>query len=150
MIKISVAVVLLFGFISSSFAQFGNPFKVEARLDGDELKVDVSVPAAHYLYADHFVVTDALGNEQKAIRLAKTAEITDADTGKSKSVFNADFSAVYAWAPAKGGGEAFHIKYWGCNDEVCFMPQNKMMKVPQSTGIAVRPTTETGSNELDK
>jgi thiol:disulfide interchange protein DsbD len=113
----------------SVFAQFGDPFEVDARLDGEMIRLDVGIPAKHYLYADDFKVTDALGNEQVAVELPVAATITDPDTGKPKKVFNQPFKAVFAWHPQDGGAAAFHVRYWGCNDEVCFMPQNKTMEL---------------------
>lgn len=114
-----------------AFAQF----EVEAWLDGDVVRVDAQVPENHYLYADHFKVADALGNEQKPIELPKTASITDPNTGKPKPVFDQSFKASYAWAPAPGGAAAFQVEYWGCNDEVCFIPQKKTVGLDVSAMV---------------
>lgn len=113
----------------SAFAQFGDAFTVDARLDGDVVRVNVEIPAKHYLYADHFQVTDALGNEQQALELPATASIIDPNTGNPKPVFEQSFNAVYSWNPQPGGGAAFHILYWGCNDAVCFIPQTKVVQI---------------------
>ncbi len=90
----------------SVFAQFG----VEAELDGDVVRLTVSVPEKHYLYADYLKVTDALGNEQAPVELPETASITDPNTGKLKPVFDQPFKAVYAWKPADGGATALHVQ----------------------------------------
>jgi thiol:disulfide interchange protein DsbD len=123
------SIILFFSTALPLFAQFGDPFNVQARLEGGEVKVDVAVPAKHYLYADHFEVTDALGNAQAALSLPETTTITDPNTGKPKPVFSESFSAVYAWKPAEGGHAAFNVKYWGCNDQVCFIPQTKVVEL---------------------
>ena len=120
-------VFLLSAFVS--FAQFGDPFGVEARLEDGEILLELTVPEKHYLYADSLKVTDALGNEQVPLTLPATAMITDPNTGKPKPVFAASFSAVYEWIPADGGQAAFHVIYWGCNDELCFMPQTKVVQL---------------------
>jgi thiol:disulfide interchange protein DsbD len=31
--------------------------------------------------------------------------------------------------PQEGGAGEFHVKYWGCNDEVCFIPQIKVVEL---------------------
>ncbi|MDF7824977.1 cytochrome c biogenesis protein CcdA [Pontiellaceae bacterium B12227] len=125
-----VPVFLLFTvLLLSSFGQFGDPFGVEVNLEGDQVKVDVTVPPEHYLYADHFTVTDALGNEQQASTLPPTQSITDPNSGKPKPVFAENFSALFSWAPQGEGAAAIHVKYWGCNDEVCFIPQNKVVEL---------------------
>jgi thiol:disulfide interchange protein len=98
-------------------------------LDDDVIRVEVGVPANHYLYMENFKVTDALGNEQKALELPETTSITDPNTGKPKPVFSESFKAVYSWQPQEGGAAAFHVQYWGCNDEVCFIPQTKVVEL---------------------
>lgn len=113
----------------SVFAQFGDPFGVEARLDGDVVRLDVEVPENHYLYADELKVVDALGHAQKPFELPEATSITDPDTGKAKSVFSESFKAVFEWKPGEGGASEFRVLYQGCNDEVCFMPQTKVVEL---------------------
>jgi len=128
--KIFLTVASLSMFAGVASAQFDDPFGVEARLDGDVVRVDVSVPTNHYLYANHFRVTDALGNDQKPIESPPTTSITDPNTGKAKAVYDHPFKAAYSWKPAKGGGAvAIHVEYWGCNDQVCFIPQDKVVEL---------------------
>jgi len=79
-------VALLLFFVMSAFAQFGDPFSVKAHLDGHVVRLEVDVPANHYLYADYLKVTDALGNEQKSVELPAAISITDPDTGKAKGL----------------------------------------------------------------
>ncbi|QBG47707.1 DUF255 domain-containing protein [Verrucomicrobia bacterium S94] len=120
--------------VLSSFGQFGDPFEVTVTPDSDRVRVDVNVPESHYLYADSFKVLDALGNEQAALQLPETKEVTDPNTGKPKPVYAHSFSAEYNWAPASGGAGAVHVKYWGCNDEVCFLPQTKVVELEAPAG----------------
>ena len=122
-------VALLLFFVMSAFAQFGDPFSVEARLDGHVVRLEVDVPANHYLYADYLKVTDALGNEQKSVDLPAAISITDPDTGKAKPVFPESFKAAFEWNPKEGGASEFRIEYQGCDDKVCFMPQVKTVEL---------------------
>ncbi len=135
--KIFSLVIVLGLFAVSGFAQMGDPFGVKAVLDGDVVRLEVSVPAKHYLYADHLKVTDALGNEQKPVELPETASILDPNTGKPKPVFDQPFKAIYSWKPLDGGAGAFHVQYWGCNDEVCFIPQNKVVELESAEKVSV-------------
>jgi thiol:disulfide interchange protein DsbD len=146
--KNALSAVLLFAvLLVSSFGQFGDPFGVEVKLEGDQVKIDVTVPAEHYLYADHFSVTDALGNEQSATSLPPTQSITDPNSGNPKPVYGESFSALFAWQPADGGAAAIHVKYWGCNDSVCFIPQNKVVELSESSLVPeVGKTVETSSD----
>ena len=127
--KLMRVVVLLAGLLFSAFGQFGDPFEATIELKGDEIMIQVEVPANHYLYADHLSVTDAIGNQQNPIVLPETASITDPNSGKPKQVFDTSFVATYEWKPINGGTHAVHLKYWGCNDSVCFIPQTKVLEL---------------------
>ena len=122
-----------------------DPFAVEARLDGDTVRLEVGIPENHYLYAENLKVTDALGNEQRAVELPDTVTITDPNTGKPKPVFNRPFEARFAWNPADGGAAAFHVQYWGCNDSVCFIPQTKVVNL--ETADTAAPAEDAGPEE---
>ncbi|MEI6891329.1 MAG: cytochrome c biogenesis protein CcdA [Pontiella sp.] len=136
--KKMVSVLLLFGvLLLSSFGQFGDPFGVEVKLEGDQVTVEVTIPPEHYLYADSFSVTDALGNEQSATTLPPTQRITDPNTGKPKPVFAENFSARFAWNPVGDGAASIRVKYWGCNDTLCFIPQTKIVELEPSAVSAV-------------
>lgn len=141
---IAAGIALLLATITAH-AQFDDPFKVEAALEGDTVRLEVDVPANHYLYAENLKVTDALGNEQEVLELPPTASITDPNTGKPKAVFDRPFSAVFAWRPQDGGAAALHVQYWGCNDEVCFIPQNLAVELE-----AAKPTAETADIEPEE
>lgn len=142
--KLASVFTLVFTILFSSWGQFGDPFSATIELKGKEIMIQVEVPENHYLYADHLKVTDAIGNEQAAIVLPETASITDPSSGKSKDVYDKSFSATFQWAPINSGASAIHLKYWGCNDSVCFIPQNKVLQLDESPDVAVAPESETG------
>lgn len=127
--KMAFAIVLLFTSILISHGQLADPFAVDAQLDGGEVKLSVAIPTNHYLYAENFKVSDALGNAQEPIELPATGSIIDPNTGHPKPVYNQSFKAIYAWKPMAGGEAAIHIQYWGCNDQVCFVPQTKVVEL---------------------
>lgn len=133
---------LLFTFLSSfvlllsAFGQFGDPFEVTVTPLDDTVRIDVTVPEAHYLYAENFKVSDALGNEQHATSLPETKDIIDPNSGKPKPVYAESFSAEFDWIPKGEGAAAIHVKYWGCNDSVCFIPQTKVVQLAGATPAA--------------
>jgi thiol:disulfide interchange protein DsbD len=142
MSKTVASFFLLFALCLSSGAQIGNPFQVEAQLVDDEVRVAVTVPTNHYLYAENFTVSDALGNPQEAIELPEAATILDPNTGKPKPVYDQPFNAIFAWKPLDGGANAIHIQYWGCNDEICFIPQTQVIELIKTDRASVETQPE--------
>jgi len=140
--KTLVALALIFATTLILSAQLGNPFQVEAQLVDDEVKVQVTIPAKHYLYADQFTVSDAMGNVQQAVELPGTESITDPNTGKPKPVYDQSFEAIFAWKPADGAASSIHIQYWGCNDEICFIPQTKVVELIKSDSVPAETIAE--------
>ncbi len=139
----------LFPLLALAVAAFGqfDPFDVQIELQGSEVRVAVDIPAKHYLYADSFAVTDALGNEQEAFALPKTSVITDPVSGDPKPVFAETFAGIFKWQPQDGGSAAIHVKYWGCNDEVCFMPQTKVLELAAIEPVEETETTDTAGTD---
>jgi len=140
--KTLVALALFFAATLISHGQLANPFEVDAQLVGEEVRVQVTIPTNHYLYADQFTLSDALGNEQQAIALPETESITDPNTGKPKPVYSQSFEARFEWKPVDGGAGSIHIQYWGCNDEVCFIPQTKVIELVKAESVPVEAKTE--------
>ena len=130
--KIWVNVLLFIGCIFSSWGQFGDPFEVDITRSGERVEVAVTVPEAHYLYADAFTLSDAAGNEYAAKNEPPKDEIIDPNSGKPKEVFAASFQMLFEGVPAD---ELLTLSYWGCNDSVCFIPQTKQVGV---VGIEMR------------
>jgi thiol:disulfide interchange protein len=119
-------VLLLIGCIFSSWGQFSDPFEVEVNRGGTRVEVAVMVPEAHYLYADAFSLTDAVGNEYVAEDKPAMEEIIDPNSGKPKGVYAASFQLLFEGVPAE---VPLTLSYWGCNDSVCFIPQTKQVGV---------------------
>lgn len=140
----STGLALLMVGVTSAFAQLSDPYGVEARLDGDVIRMEISIPAEHYLYVENFKVTDALGHEQQPLELPDTVSITDPNTGKPKPVFDRSFKALFSWKPKEGGAAAFHVHYWGCNNEVCFIPQTKAVELETAEPVA----TTAGTSDI--
>ncbi len=131
--------LLALSWAAAVFAQFD----VDVRLDGDVIRLNAEVPDQHYLYADHLKVTDAIGTVQEPVELPEPAMITDPNTGKPKPVYGQSFEATYAWKPSDGGSAAIRVDYWGCNDELCFIPQSVVVELATPAVVEKAPEKET-------
>jgi thioredoxin:protein disulfide reductase len=118
---------------TAALGQFGNPFTVEATLQGEEIVVKATVPAGHFLYAKELKVVDGAGAVMQAVSLPEPGELTDPVAGDIKQVYESDFEARYEWAPSEEGGGSFVVHYQGCNDQACFMPQRLSVAVEGSS-----------------
>lgn len=139
--------LVLFAFLTTSFGQFGDPFNVKIALEDGLIKVDVTIPPDHYLYAENFDVTDSLGNSQKSVKLPETTSVTDPNSGKLKPVYAESFKATYVWEPYSGGENSIHVKYWGCNDQICFIPQTEILELGGAKAKAVPSALQVASSE---
>lgn len=132
--KCIIALVLLLFSLVSSYGKLSDPFYVDVLLLDNQVHVGVTIPEHHYLYADKLKVTDGLGNPQDAVELPEPTSVTDPDTGQVELLYKESFNAVYAWHPAAGGADDIRVQYQGCSDEVCFLPQTKVIAVGDSQG----------------
>ncbi|MBN2161742.1 MAG: thioredoxin family protein [Pontiellaceae bacterium] len=129
----------------SSRGQFMDPFNVDLSMDKDVVTIKVEVPPGHYLYAESFEVTDGKGNQQQAIHLPEPSPFMDPNSGHEKGVYDASFSAEFKWVPKPGGAGKVMVAYQGCNDEVCFLPQSKVLQLAEESvtggAVAVAPSS---------
>jgi len=123
--KILIVSFLFLGLSVSSWAQF----KVTASVKDGKVLVSAKIPPKHYLYVTHFKVLDGLGNEQVLENTPESSTMLDQITGKPKPVYKKSFEAVYAWKPTPGGEGSLKVEYMGCDDNVCFMSEELMVKL---------------------
>ncbi len=127
-------ITFILSLAAASFGQLGNPFSVQAEARDGALEVRVEVPPGHYLYEDHFEVTQG-GGPLSLQNRPETASMEDPVSGKTKSVYPASFTAVYALHSS----DPVTVSYLGCNDETCFLPQSETFALgpAASAGTAV-------------
>jgi thiol:disulfide interchange protein len=118
-------IALILGLVSTTFGQIGSPFSVSIDVEDQTLAVQVEVPDAHYLYVDHFEVTQGAGRTLSLQNSPETVAIKDPVTGKSKGVYAASFVARYPLESA----EPVTVSYLGCNDQTCFLPQSETFEL---------------------
>lgn len=117
--------VFFLGGVAGVPAVRANPFSVTAERTvharSAAALVRFNIPEKHVLYPDSITVTTAAGQPLEPLLVPAAAQRTDPQTGSLKSLYVESFDAVYALPP--GGLDSVQVKYQGCNDTVCFMPQ---------------------------
>ncbi|OQA24868.1 MAG: Thiol:disulfide interchange protein DsbD precursor [Verrucomicrobia bacterium ADurb.Bin345] len=109
----------------SVFAQ--SPFGVSvAPVETDDgspaFRVQVRVPAAHFVYADEFRVRLDGDAALEVLESPVSVKVFDPFSEEEKQVFDRDFSALYR--PAAAAKEATVIvELQGCDETVCFFPE---------------------------
>jgi len=99
---------------ASVFAQLVSPFQAAVVADSLEgrpaLRVEVTVPERHQLYADDFILETPDGKSVVPLRIP--TPVAD----EVKPYYEQDFTAWFPLVPAG------RITLFGCNEEVCFPP----------------------------
>jgi thiol:disulfide interchange protein len=116
------------GMAAVSSAQSGGPFVIEAtrpQTDGlDRLRVSISVPKGHYLYAQSIKV--ALHPEGAGTLEAESAPAPkvkdDPYLEKKVDIYDHDVQFVYRIGGLAGRQAAVVVRYQGCSESICFPP----------------------------
>lgn len=111
-------------------------FEVSAVREGAVVRVDVVVPADHYLYSNAFMVTDGAGNPQKALEMPEPLLHSDPLTGMDSMVYETSFTGVFAWEPSADGAGEVRVAYMGCNNEICFAPKTWVLELGDVSAAA--------------
>ena len=107
-----------------------SPFAIQAKLtaiDGKEqLRIDIKIPDKHYLYADRLSIeaTAPEGATLTAITAPKAKMKYDEAEQKEVGVFGHDLTLTYAVAKRGEAALNVQVSYQGCNDTICFMPED--------------------------
>jgi len=120
--KIFVLLAVLCLGISSGKAFEDDPFGVAVKLGGDELAVAFTVPEKHYLYDRHLVV-EAEGATLVLREKPDPLTVFDEFMGEEMDVFKQDFTLRYAVEAITNPNYTVTVRYMGCDDQVCFLPQ---------------------------
>lgn len=133
------------------FAQFANPFSWKTEIANGTLKIQVKIPADHYLYqkSTQITITDAADKTLEAVSAPATALHDDAFSGKV-AVYPASPGSAWVYN-LQGHPSPFKvtISFQGCRDRTadraasCFMPEEKTFTI---SGNNVK-TADTGSGD---
>ncbi len=126
--------------ISSAFAVFArSPFalrveSVAVTPSHADVRVALSVPDKHVIYADTFKVTAGAGAAAEGLQLPQAQQKPDpADASKRVGVYAHPFESLWRISPRKDGVR-LTVAYQGCDDKVCFMPESHVFRFDETAG----------------
>jgi thiol:disulfide interchange protein len=111
-----------------------------------DVRVALSVPDKHILYAEALKITAGSGVTVTAVRVPPADKKPDpSDPGKQVSVYAHAFDSVWRLAP-RTAGTRLTVAYQGCDDKVCFMPESRVFRLDEAAGRFV----ETAAGDADE
>ncbi|MEI6971574.1 MAG: cytochrome c biogenesis protein CcdA [bacterium] len=118
-----------------------SPFAVQSAgvsSDGDRhvLAISFDVPERHHLFADEITVRIADGPSLEATNGPAASVIPDPDSGKSVNVYGSDVTLSYPLPPLAGESVKVRVRFRGCSDTTCFLPQTTNIVVSVPGGVA--------------
>ena len=123
---------LLLGLVSVAFGQPESPFSVQVKAHDAMLELQVDIPANHYLYVNHFEVTQGEGMTLAPQNAIPATSMLDPVGEQTKAVYSESFVANY---PLKNR-EPVTVSYMGCNDQTCFLPQSETFRLDDAAASA--------------
>lgn len=99
-----------------------------------DVRVAVSVPDRHVIYADTFQVSAGAGVALRALRQPQPGQKPDlVDPSKQVAVFAHAFESLWRVEPCPSGTR-LTVAFQGCDDKVCFMPERHTFRFDASAG----------------
>jgi thioredoxin:protein disulfide reductase len=127
-------VMVLCALLPGVHAFDADPFGVEAVLEGNLFTLSFSVPEKHYLYDQHLEV-EAAGAELELLSRPEPVTVFDAFMEADMDVYKTDFVLSYTVGSITDPDFAVTIRYMGCDDQVCFMPQTRVLHPTRAIGV---------------
>ena len=119
-----------------------SPFFVKAVEAGIEdgkpaLTVSLHVPQHHHLFADEITLSVGDGTGLVPLRKPVPNRMQDLDTKETVNVYEEDVSLVYPFPAAVDSTIKVKIRFRGCSDSTCFLPDttNIVVAVPSASRI---------------
>ena len=135
-----------------AYAAFAaSPFavKVESAAvtpDHADVRVTVSVPERHVVYAEAFAVKAGAGAALKSLQLPPPAQKPDpADPAKQVGVYAHPFESLWRLSPPREGVR-LTVALQGCDDKVCFMPEERVFRFDAASARFI----ETAADEAER
>ena len=136
----TLSLALLCGGAFAAFAQSPFVLKVESVAvtpDHADVRVAVSVPDRHVIYADAFQVSAEEGLSVTGLQMPQAQQKPDpADPATQVGVYAHPFESLWRVSPRKLGLR-LTVAYQGCDDKVCFMPEAHTFRFDEPTGLYV-------------
>lgn len=142
--RVWMALGLLLGFLASAFAFDADPFDVSVMFENDVLAIRFTVPDQHYLY-DRYLEVEAAGAELVVLERTEPVTVFDPFMDEDMDVFQKDFVLRFMVQNISDDNFSVTVRYMGCDDEVCFMPQTRVF---HPAGEPVAETMDTGAADV--
>ena len=100
-----------------------------------DVRVSLSFPPKHVIYAESFKVTAAEnGATLESLRLPPPEMKPDStDPTKQVGVYAHPFETLWRLSP-RSGPALLRVAYQGCDDKVCFLPQERTFRFDEASG----------------
>jgi thiol:disulfide interchange protein len=116
---------------SSPFALKVEPVAIAA--EHADVRISLSFPAKHVLYAETFKVTAGEGVAVTAVQVPQPETKPDPlEPGKQVSVYARAFESVWRVSP-RPAGLRLTVAYQGCDDKVCFLPERHVFRLDEAS-----------------
>ncbi len=102
-----------------------DPFDVVVSRENEVLSIAFTVPEKHYIYNQHLAV-EADGAALEEIFRPDPVTVFDPFMDAEMDVFQENFVLRFAVSDITDDDFSITVRYMGCDDEVCFMPQTRV------------------------
>ncbi len=123
---------------------FGLSAQVEEAEAGPVVRVEVTLPDRHHLYAD-MLSFQADGEPWARVDLDPPINVMDPFSGEEKAVYARSFTAILHPDRGRPWPRQLMVNLQGCDDTVCFFPERRVLDlgIPQAAGrAALKPAAQ--------
>ena len=142
--------LLAFARVSAGFAQSPFALNLESAAVAAghvDVRITVSVPELHVIYADTFKVTAGADAVAGRVQLPAPEQKPDpVDRAKTVGVYAHPFESLWRVSPPHDGVR-LTVAYQGCDDKVCFMPEEHAFRFDAA---AARFVAEGGAGDAQR
>jgi len=142
--------VLAFARVSAGLAQSPFALNLESAAVAPghvDVRITVSVPERHVIYADTFKVTAGADAVAERVQLPVPEQKPDpVDPTKTVGVYAHPFESLWRVSPPRDGVR-LAVAYQGCDDKVCFMPEEHAFRFDAAGGRFV---TDGGAGDAQR
>lgn len=128
--------------VSAGLLRADSPFAADARIEGDLLRVTLTSPPDHWIYADQFSVEDSTGAKLAPQSGPAPVAHYDPFLKEEKNVFMNTVEFLFAAHDLK----SVNVNFQGCNNEVCFFPESRSFSFGNAAAIETPPVEVSGKS----
>lgn len=133
-----IMIAMLWSLPVIAFDPFTVTFSQSGSGTANAIRVELSVPEKHHVYADAVSLKRADHHALRQIGGDQPVRVHDAFTDSDRDAFTNDVTLLYEGIPAVTTGDTVAFSYQGCSEKECFFPGRKTYVV-QGAGVAMLP-----------